>query len=155
MLNFIDFTQLLKDLKQGAVSERKIVGEVAFLVIEQTLGWLSSLTEDERETYTGAMDDAETSLSIALLKSFYLSRPEIDRQNTASEALRLLNAAWETKSALWISQRWDALSRLMASISEIIANKYGAKGIGGPVEQLMKSFESADGSSSRWILINW
>ncbi|WP_159728045.1 hypothetical protein [Methylosinus sp. Ce-a6] len=152
VLNFIDFSNLLKSLKDGEPLERKIVDEVAFLVIEQVLGWLASLTDDERDTYTLAMDDSESELSVALLKSFYLSKPEIDRQNTANSALRLLNRAWKTKSSVWMSQRWDALARLMGVIGELIGKRLGSAGAGEPIELLMRSFASHESSSSRLIL---
>ena len=50
----------LPSLRKGAVSEDELIKEVAYLVIEQVLAWLASLTEDERSTYTGALNTAKT-----------------------------------------------------------------------------------------------
>jgi hypothetical protein len=104
VLNFVDFARLLPDLRKGAVSESLIVEEVAYLVIEQILTWLASLTDDERETYTQGLNSDEEYLVVALLQAFYIPRSEMERNRSVNDALRLLNRAWKTKSKLWISQ---------------------------------------------------
>lgn len=152
VVNFVDFTAALPSLRKGAVPEDDLVREVAYLVIEQVLSWLASLTDQERSEYTEALNDDEVNLVIALLKAFYLSRPEMDRQRTMSDALRLLNRAWKTKSVLWASQRWDSLSGIVAAIVDGLTKKQAGIEVQAPVEKLLKSFAGAEGATSRTIL---
>ena len=153
IVNLIDFSSVLNSLRKGTVSENELIAEVSYLVIEQVLSWLSSLTEDERLTYTEGLNTDEHNLTVALLKAFYLTRPEMERQRTMNDALRLLNRAWKTKSAIWMSQRWDALSGVAASVADIFSKKYGGGAeVKSPIEQLLKSLTSDSGSTSRTVL---
>jgi hypothetical protein len=77
----------------------------------------------------------------------------MERQRTMNDALRLLNRAWKTKSAIWMSQRWDALSGVAASVADIFSKKYGGGAeVKSPIEQLLKSLTSDSGSTSRTVL---
>jgi hypothetical protein len=153
VVNLIDFSSVLGSLRKGAVTENELIAEVSYLVIEQVLSWLSSLTDDERSTYTEGLNAEEHNLTVALLKAFYLSRPEMERQRTMNDALRLLNRAWKTKSAIWMSQRWDALSGVAAGVADIFSRKYGGGAeVKSPVEQLLKSLTASSGSTSRTVL---
>ncbi|MCC8972690.1 P-loop ATPase, Sll1717 family [Bradyrhizobium brasilense] len=152
VVNFVDFTAALPSLRKGAVSEDELIGEIAYLVIEQVLSWLASLTDQERAEYTEALNEDEVNLIIALLKAFYLSRPEMDRQRTMSDALRLLNRAWKTKSVLWASQRWDSLSGIVAAVIDAFTKKQAGVEVQAPVEKLLKSLAGTGGATSRTIL---
>jgi hypothetical protein len=153
VVNLIDFTNVLASLRKGIVTEDELIKEVSYLVIEQVLSWLASLTDDERSTYTAGMNPVEHNLTVALLKAFYLTRPDMERERTMNDALRLLNRAWKTKSAIWISQRWDALSGVAASVIDIFAKKYGGEAeVKDPVEQLLRSLTGNSGATSRTVL---
>jgi hypothetical protein len=152
VVNFVDFTAALPSLRKGAVREDELIKEVAYLVIEQVLTWLASLTEDERSTYTEALNADESNLIMALLKVFYLSRSDMDRQRTMSDALRLLNRAWKTKSVVWASQRWDALSGIVASLIDAFTKKQAGVEVQAPVEKLLKSLAGTEGGTSRTVL---
>jgi hypothetical protein len=63
-VNFVDFSVALSGKKITNATEIALVGEVAFVVIESLLVWLSSLEEDDRTTYQlakgSALDIAST-----------------------------------------------------------------------------------------------
>ena len=150
-VNLIDFTNVTSSLRKGDLTENELIREVAYLVIEQVLSWLSSLTEEDRALYTDGMTPDEEDLTIALLKAFYLPRPDMDRERSANDALRLLNRAWKTKSTLWVSQRWSALSGIIAAVVDILAKKAGAEAR-APVEALLATLTGQSGATSRTVL---
>ncbi|WP_156475051.1 hypothetical protein [Acetobacter malorum] len=100
---------------------------MAFLTIESLLVWLSSLTVEERDQYTTNLDSEEKSLLVGMLQAFYVSRAENERHQTISAALKLLNQAWSTRSALWINKKWTSLSGVLSSIVDLITKKYVAE----------------------------
>lgn len=153
-VNYIDFTGAVENYKRKSFSESDFVNEVAYLVIEMLLGWLSSLEEDDREVFTQLPDKDENALIVALLRAFYLSRGEMQRQQSERSALTLLNQAWTTKSALWISKRWDKISALGGIIVDLFTKKYVAEGadVSDRVEKLIRSFSGQSEYSGRVVL---
>lgn len=99
------------------------VEEVAFLVIEGLLVWLSALDPSEREIYVEGLTSNELELIVEFLKRFYFNRPALARTTSAKQALRLLNQAWPTEIKLWADKKWDALADLIASLSSALANR--------------------------------
>lgn len=154
IVNLTDFSDILAAFKKEKLTERDIVGIVAFAIIEQMFAWLSSLEEKDRQTFTERLNDAERDLVIALLKGFYLSKPELDREHSTAEALKLLNSAWTTKSSVWTSQRWDSLSKVFASAINIFAKKQvdDSIDISGPAESILKSLIGESPNAPRAIL---
>ena len=140
--------------KTSGLQERDIIGIVAFVVVEQILVWLSSLEDGDREIYIQGLDEDERTLTLALLKGFYLSVPEIDREVSTTEALRLLNSAWTTKSAVWASQRWDALSKIIAAAVNALSKKQIDESIdiAAPAEALLKSLTGDTPNAPRAVL---
>lgn len=153
-VNYIDFSKAIKRFKSGSFSESDIIAEVAFLTIETTLAWLSSLTDGERDIYTGALDNREKALVIALLKTFYFVRGEIERKQTERDALVLLNQAWVTRSAIWAAKRWDVLSTLIGRITEIATKQFtsGSVEVADRVELTLKSLVGLDGEVVKPVL---
>ena len=49
LVNFTDFTLLLPSLKRGTLADKDIIEAVAFVVIEQLLIWLTSLSDGDRK----------------------------------------------------------------------------------------------------------
>lgn len=123
VVNLTDFTSIQEVFKQEKLSDKSFVGLVAFVVIEQMLVWLSSLEEGDRNDYIEALDKSERTLILALIKGFYLAIPELDREISTTEALKLLHSAWMTKSAVWSSRRWDALSKIIAAAVNALSRK--------------------------------
>jgi hypothetical protein len=123
VVNLTDYSSIQDKLRKDRLQERDIIGIVGFVVVEQILVWLASLEDADREVYIQGLDKDERTLTLALLKGFYLSVPEIDREVSTTEALRLLNSAWTTKSAVWASQRWDALSKIIATAVNALSKK--------------------------------
>lgn len=154
IVNLTDFSAIQDSFKKDRLTDRDIVSIVAFAVIEQVLVWLSSLEEEDRDVYISGLDAAERTLVFALLKGFYLSTPELDRSVSTSDALRLLNSAWTTKSALWAAQRWDSLSKIVASVVAALSKHHidSSTDIAGPAEELLKSLTGDAPNVSRAIL---
>lgn len=152
-INFIDFTSAVAAFQKGKYDELVLVSEVAYLVIEQILAWLSSLSEDDRNTYTLALEKEENELVVALLTTFYLTRSEFDRKQSESTALKLLNRAWTTRSSVWINRKWDALSGLVASIVDGMTKRYVAEkaDVATPIAALLQKAASTP-SGGRVIL---
>ncbi|PZV05327.1 MAG: hypothetical protein DCF23_03420 [Cyanobium sp.] len=97
--------------------------EVAFLVLEGLLVWLSALGPSEREIYVDGLTSNELELVVEFLKRFYFDRPQLTRATSAKQALRLLNQAWPTELKLWVEKKWDALADLIANLSTALANR--------------------------------
>ena len=116
--------------------------------------WLSSLEEGDRDVYIKGLDAAERTLVFALLKGFYLSVSEMDRAVSTADALRLLNSAWMTKGTVWASQRWDALSKILAAVVGALSkhNLDPSTDISGPAEELLKSLTGDAPNVSRAVL---
>jgi hypothetical protein len=60
--NMTDFSAVLQGKNLHGLSESALVKEVAFVVIESLLAWLSSLDDDDRAVFLGAMTVQESSL---------------------------------------------------------------------------------------------
>lgn len=155
VVNLTDFTALQPAFKANKLTDREIVAAVAFCVLEQILVWLASLEEDDREVYIEGLDKSERALAFALLKGFYLSVSEMDRSVSTTDALKLLNSAWYTKSGIWAGKRWDALSGIIAAAVNAFSKKQidDAIDIAGPAEALLKSLTGDSANTSRAILI--
>lgn len=154
IVNLTDFNDVLEKFKKDKLTERDIVGLAAFAVIEQMFVWLSSLEEVDRKRITGRLDDAEKNLVVALLKGFYFSKEELDREHSTSETLRLLNSAWSTKSGVWTSQRWDSLSKIIVSIVNVFYKREAGNSmdISEPAEAILKSLVGESPNAPRAIL---
>lgn len=154
VISLTDYSSLQEALKKDRLSEKEIVYSVAFAVVEQLLVWLSSLDDVDREEIIGNLTSEGRALALALIKGFYLSVSEMDRSVSTGEALRLLNSAWTTKSSVWAGQRWDALSKIIASAIAAISKKQVDENldIAGPAEALLLSLKGDSANAPRAIL---
>ncbi len=153
-INLTDYSSIQTAFKTGKLTERELVGIVAFCVVEQILVWLSSLEEGDRNIFIEGLDEGERTLALALVKGFYLTVPEMDREISTTDALRLLNSAWMTKSAIWAGKRWDALSKILAGVVAALSKKTlnDSVDISGPAEALLKSLTGDAPNAPRAIL---
>lgn len=154
-VNYIDFTTAVAKFKKGTFGESDFIHEASYLVVETILSWLSSLTDEEREIYTEGLDKDERSLVIALLKSFYLSRSDLERRVSERNALTLLNQAWTTKSAFWIGKRWDKVAAIGGMIVDLFTKKYvtDSADVSDKVEKLINSFSGGAGNYSGRLVL--
>lgn len=154
VVNLSDFSQLQATFAKGKLSDRDIVGVAAFAVIEEMLAWLSSLEDEERAIFIQGLDKEERTLVLALINGFYLTIPEMDRSVTNSETFRILNSAWTTKSAVWLSKRWDHISKIAAAAISALSKKQldDAVDISAPAEALLKSLTGDTAKSARAVL---
>ena len=130
-VNMTDFSAVVQGKNFQDHSEQTLVKEVAFIVIESLLAWLSALDEDERKIFLEAMTGEESSLCYQLLRDCYVSRPEAKRSKSAREAMTLLNQAFVKRNQLWVERRWDAIAVLFGSIVEALSRRHvGVDGVG-------------------------
>lgn len=154
VVNLTNYSSIQDVFRRGRLQEREIIAIVAFVVVEQILAWLSSLEEDDRQIYIEGLDEGERTLVFALLTGFYLSVPEMDRDVSTSEALKLLNSAWTTKSVVWATKRWDSLSTIIAAVVNVLSRNQIDESIdiAAPAEMLLKSLKGEAPNAPRAIL---
>ena len=88
-----DFSSTISGRMLSGATEAALVSEVAFLIIESLLTWLSSLEENDRKVYLEALNDDEKRLCYELLRDNYLDRPHQKRERSGREAMVLFNQA--------------------------------------------------------------
>jgi len=123
-VNMTNFSTVIQRNKLHEVSESALVNEVAFVVIESLLTWLSALDDDERAIFVGAMNDDENTNCFYLLKNFYASRTLAKRERSIIEAMNLMNQAFLAKSRLWIEKRWEPISKLIAGLTDSLLHQH-------------------------------
>lgn len=153
-VNLTDYSRLQSALQKDKLTERDIVGVVAFSVIEQLLVWLTSLEDSDRNKWIDGLDKSGRTLALALINGFYLSVPELDREVSTADTLKLLNSAWTTKSAIWTSGRWDAISKVLAAAINALSKKElsNSVDISAPAESLLKSLKGESPNVPKAIL---
>ncbi|MNF60275.1 hypothetical protein D3C84_418880 [compost metagenome] len=142
LVNMTDFTDLQPLFKKDKLTDKEIVALVAFVVVEQMLVWLASLPEEERDEKIENLNVAQRDLVYALIKGFYLTKPELDREISNQDALNLLNSAWTTKSAIWTERRWGDISNIIAAALNVFSRKVSEDdgvNISQAAENLLKS----------------
>ena len=149
-----DFSSLQTGFKSNKLTDRDIVAATAFFVVEQILVWLSSLEDKDRAIYIEGLNKSEKQLAYALINGFYLAVTEMDRRISTVDALKLLNSAWYTQSAVWMTKRWDALSAIIAAAASTFSKKEIGEGmdISAPAEALLKSLTGTSANTARAIL---
>ena len=91
VVNMTDFSGVVQGKKLQGLSESALIKEAAFVVLEGLLAWLSSLDDNDRAVFLGALTDVESSLCYSLLRDYYVARPEAKRSRSVREAMLLLN----------------------------------------------------------------
>jgi len=154
VVNLTDFSLIQENFTKNRLTDIDIVRIATFAVIEQVLVWLSSLEESDRNIYIDGLDKNERTIVFALIKGFYLSTPELERELSTTDALRLLNSAWTTKSSIWISSHWSALSSVIANLVNAFSknNISDSVDISAPAEALLKSLIGEAPNTSRALL---
>jgi hypothetical protein len=141
VVNLTDYASVQKLLSKGQLADKDLVNLAGFVVVEQLMVWLSSFEDDERVRRINDLNPDQRALAFALIKGFYLVVSEMDRGISTGEVLSLLNSAWTTKSSVWLSRRWDSISKIVASaIGALTKNKVDESlDISAPAEALLKS----------------
>lgn len=154
VVNLTDFSAVNDVFKSNKISDRDLVAIAAFCVVEQILVWLSSLEVSERQHRIDALNESDRTLALALIKGFYLNVPDLDREVSTTDALKLLNTAWYTKSSVWVGKRWDSLSAIIAAAIDALSKRQleNAVDISAPAEALLKSLKGESANTSRAIL---
>lgn len=127
-INITDFSSVIRGRQIANATEAELVSEVAFIVIESLLTWLSSLEDDERSIYVEALNAEEVELCYKLLRDFYVSKPQNRRQRSVHEAMILFNQAFLSKTKLWVERRWEPISNIIANISDALIQRVAGGG---------------------------
>lgn len=109
---------LAKDL--DGVTTNRFVEEVAFLVVEGVLLWLSSLETQDRDTYIGTLNDVEMKVAGSLVWTFYLSRSDAFRSMSGARVLRVINHAWAGRVGHRVSN-WSSIAPIVSSVANKLA----------------------------------
>lgn len=115
---------------KGGLSVDLFATQIAFLVAETLLAWLSSLPEDERKKITKT---AESQGVVArFISSFYLNRADHSRSASAKDAFDLLDTSLGGRTAIWAEKRWDQIAGIVATLAGAFGKKYADIDIGDP-----------------------
>ncbi|NBN62050.1 hypothetical protein GWJ07_20925 [Proteus sp. G2639] len=155
LVNLTDFTDLIEKFKKGKLTERDIIYLVAYNVIEQMLGWISLLDEVERKKVISQLSAKQRELIFALLKGFYLSKSEGERELTTENTLKLLDSAWFKKSQVWTIHRWESISKVIAAAINALSKKTledDTIDISKPAEELLKSLTGESANAPRILI---
>ena len=106
--------------------------QIAFLAIEQVLGWLSSLEDADSSQRLDALSAPERALIRKMIGTFYLNRPENARRVSAAECFATLDVSIQQKSRLWIDKKWDQLTGVVANLAAKFAERYFEVDLGDP-----------------------
>lgn len=116
---------------KGALSVDLYATQVAFLVVETILSWMSSLTDEEQAAIAKHVKPQEALIS-RFVSNFYLNRADHSRSSSAKDTFDLLETSTGAKAALWIDKRWDQIAGVVARLANVFGKKYADIDIGDP-----------------------
>ncbi|MBV7539844.1 hypothetical protein [Acidovorax sp. sic0104] len=130
---------------KGALTIDLFATQVAFLVAEGLLAWLSTLSEEDQRAFKAHTADS-TPLISNFISTFYLNRSDKSRADSASETYELIGTSIPTKVGIWIEKRWDAVSSSLVNVALAIAKKKADFDLGNPESyQAMLARQKGDG----------
>lgn len=114
--------------------------QICFLVIEQLLGWLSSLDDEDATKRLNSLSKDQRQLTDRLVSNFYLNRSDNARATSVRTCFETLDISLVRKGGMWIDKRWDHLASVVSQLANKVAQKYGDFDIGDPssYEALLK-----------------
>lgn len=115
---------------KSALPIELFANQIAFLAIEQILGWLSAVdgTDDALEK----LSSTDQAFVRKMLGNFYLNRSENARKASAEECFKTLDVSIVNKSLLWVDKRWDQVSSAVVTLASRLGEKYFELDIGDP-----------------------
>lgn len=116
---------------KGGLSIDLYATQIAFLVVETVLSWMTSLTDEEQQEILRQIKPQEALIS-RFVTSFYLNRADHSRSSSAKDTFELLETSAGTKAALWADKRWDQIAGLVARLANVFGKKYADIDIGDP-----------------------
>ncbi len=115
---------------KGGLSVDLFATQIAFLVAETLLAWLSSLPEDERKEVTKSVKSE--GVVYRFISNFYLNRADHSRSSSAKDAFDLLDTSLGGKTVIWAEKRWDSIAGIVATLAGAFGKKYADIDIGDP-----------------------
>lgn len=106
--------------------------QIAFLAIEQILGWLSAVDRKTNDDILNRLSSTERAFVRKMLGNFYLSRSENARKASAEECFKTLDVSIANKSLLWADKRWDQVSSAVITLASRLGEKFFELDIGDP-----------------------
>lgn len=122
---------IFRQYPKGAPVEL-LANQIAFLAIEQILGWLTSLSEQDQANLLANMSGEDKAFIRKMLGNFYLNRDENARKASAEECFKTLDLSLRHKGILWADKRWDQLAGALANIASKLGEKYFEVDFGDP-----------------------
>lgn len=116
---------------KGGLSIDLYATQVAFLVVETVLSWLSSLPDEEQARVTDRCKSNEGLIS-KFVSNFYLNRADHSRSSSAKDTFELLETSTGAKVAIWTDKRWDQIAGVVARLAGVFGKKYADIDIGDP-----------------------
>ena len=111
--------------------------QVCFLVVEQILGWLSSLGDEEAARRLNSLTKDQKQLTDRLVSNFYLNRSDNSRATSVHACFEVLDVSLARKGVMWAEKRWDHLASVVSTLANSVARKVADFDIGDP-----KSYEA-------------
>lgn len=116
---------------RGALTIDLYATQVAFLVVETILSWMTSLTEEQQAAVSERAKGQEALVS-KFVSSFYLNRADHSRSSSAKETCELLETSNTTRATLWVEKRWDQIAGVVAQLASAFGKKHADIDIGDP-----------------------
>ncbi len=139
MTSFNVFRPYLK----GALTVDLYAAQVAFVVAETLLAWLSTLQDDERAQVTERAKP-QMALVSRFISNFYLNRADHSRSTTAKDTYDLLETSVRARTTIWVEKRRDQIAGAVATIAGALGKKLADFDIGDP-SSLQKLLEKQKG----------
>lgn len=106
--------------------------QIAFLTIEQILGWLASMHESAVTDLLTNLSAEDKAFIRKMLGNFYLNRNENARKASAEECFKTLDMSLLDKGILWADKRWDQLASALTTLASRLGEKYFEVDVGDP-----------------------
>lgn len=122
---------VFRPYSKGGVPLDLFANQIAFLAIEQILGWLASL-EDAATDLLSNISAEDKAFTRKMLGNFYLNRNENARKASAEECFKTLDLSLIHKGILWADKRWDQLTGAVTTLASKLGEKYFEIDLGDP-----------------------
>lgn len=147
IVSLTDFHNIIRGRSVEAVTDLDICARVAFLTVEAILLWISN--QGEGEVFLDALTVDEQRILISIAKNFYLNVPEVERQISSEDAMKVLHQNWVNQTQDWAQKRWGAISSVVAKItSAILRSKLETDDIAPDIQSILRSTDSVQTSKA-------
>lgn len=123
---------IFRSYSKSGVPVELFANQIAFLAVEQILGWLASMPETKVTSLLSDLSAEDKAFIRKMLGNFYLNRNENARRASAEECFKTLDMSLLDKGILWADKRWDQLAGTLTTLASKLGEKYFEVDIGDP-----------------------